>query len=696
MDQQDSSASPARQAAKRRHTAAFASEDIADQKQGVKRAKTLKTYGSSRRQLEAVDNDDFEDVRNDRDHVSPTSQPAARFSEHSGHHSSMPLPTESLEVDFLNHEPAVLFKDSGDTVADASSDHRRMLDQAIASKTGPSAFLTKEARANLEQHSSSIPWTASEVADSAKSKNDEAVDQADDHATDDRDEAQGLQTEASAANEEQRPPAGGEAAGLEAADLRHNAKHTEFSLRRPKCSPTIEIPWQASSKSSNDQKDPKPSRRASNNRKCKAEEAHNSSEPLNSDDRAIGLPNERYQPALGRRRGTQVTEDTIGYGVIPGKAAKAKRTKTTGANTGVVFDQERLGAYHDRQDIEPSGPGKGAHTESEPIEDTAQDTTSLNKQAKDTDAEVIKPHRTIEHQDGDDQPELSPTTKYDSKEPESPTVPAQANEDEIFVKPAMPTPKQKNETKRKRAQTTIFEDHVEFTGSRKSPNLSQQQEKRKSALQDVQNEAVPKPQRKRTSVVAGDSDDEDELAKENDTIASRADSAPNKRRGRPPKAEKQASRKANNSNADDLDGEVEGNDEAEVEQPGDDDPPKKRGRGRPAKARDDTRAGEKADTADETQTAEILGKSTDDQIDTARPASQLASTTAKQATPVAKIPTPSPEKITDEMALTPQKPTSSTAQHSPIKSSSKVPLRVGLSKKHRIPSLLRFTRPAKR
>ena len=149
-NQPTSSESPAIQAAKRRHTAAFASEGSAVPEKGIKRSKTLKTYGGNRRPVETADDADFDQFRDDDAAGGPTSQ-SARFSEHSGHQSSMPLPAGSLQTDFLNHEPAIMFKDTGDTVADASSEQQRLYEEVLASKKGVSTSLTKEAQ-QVSQH----------------------------------------------------------------------------------------------------------------------------------------------------------------------------------------------------------------------------------------------------------------------------------------------------------------------------------------------------------------------------------------------------------------------------------------------------------------------------------------------------------------------------------------------------------------
>ncbi|KAK4971893.1 hypothetical protein LTR28_012907, partial [Elasticomyces elasticus] len=49
---------------------------------------------------------------------------------------------------------------------------------------------------------------------------------------------------------------------------------------------------------------------------------------LNSDDRAIGLPKERYNARPSRSRSIQVVGDPVDYSIVPGRSARVKRRKT--------------------------------------------------------------------------------------------------------------------------------------------------------------------------------------------------------------------------------------------------------------------------------------------------------------------------------------------------------------------------------
>lgn len=698
MNQQNSSASPTKQVAKRRHTAAFASEGNASPEKGLKRTKTLKTYGASRRQAEPTDDGNFDHFRKDEGRAAPTSQ-SVRFSEHSGHQSSMPLPPGSLKTDFLNHEPAVMFKDTGDTVADASSEQQRLLDQILASNKGLSTSLTKVAQQALEHQSSSIPWTASDIADSAKSRKSQATTKARNEASGDTDELaddHDLPKNTDLGEAKKAAATENDETQAEASQSRLMTEQAQSTSRKPKSSPRVEISRQESKEAAAEDEGAKPTQRVSKGRNRKVQEE--SSEPLNSDDRAIGLPQERYQPRPSRRRATQVVEEPIDYSVVPEKAAKVKRTKTTGAKTSVATSKDEPDAS---QGVKPgvSPPGLSIDGRSGDDRKGPECASKSMEQTPDVeeDDSPVKRRRTIK-QHGNEPTVSGTQAEEQSASSDKSTAEAQEGEDKIFVEPAIPVPKPKSSSKAKRAQTTIFEDHVDFGGSGRSPNLSQQQAKRKSALQDVQNVAAPKTQRKRKSVVADDSDDEDELAKENDAVREKAQSPPKKRRGRPPKSNKQAQPKASDFVLQDSDEDEEHVEQDEAEQSEAEEPPKKkRGRGRPAKAASKAQPEDVIEEADGKAFNDEPAKTPEKANEgPEEPGAPTALTPSKPSAPAAEIPTPSPEKPTEKAKSTPQKAASSAAQHSPIKSSTKVPLRVGLSKRHRIPPLLRIAKPAKR
>lgn len=694
MKQQNCSASPARQAAKRRHTAAFASEGDISPRKDVKRTKSLETYGVSRRQLEPSDDDAFSKFQDDNGPITTTSQ-SVRFPDHSGHQSSMPLPAGSLQTDFLNHEPAVMFKDTGDTVADASSEQQRQMNQMMASKRAFSTSVTRDVQQEADHQSSSIPWTASDIANSARSKRTgKSVDSAD-GAGNNGDELSGSNETPLHDNQAgvQHPaPVASESGDTEVPDFDNITKQAEAPLLKPKSSPMVEIPRQPCQKKVVEDAGTKKARRDSKGRNKKVDD--DGSEPLNSDDRAVGLPKERYQPRPSRRRATQVIEEPTDYSILPEKAAKVKRAKTTGAKSLVATAQEDTDASRDTKSglspLDHSKDGRAGNNQNK--QDSLRETDLAH--AKDNESPV-KPRRAIKQHDPDHPHPSNTPVKDQSTSPTKSQVASQNNEDKIFVKPAVPAPKTNSSSKAKRARTTIFEDHVEFLGSRRSPNLSQQQAERQSALQIVKNEAVPKPARKRKTVLMEDSDDEDELARADEPITSKEELPPKKRRARPRKAENKTQAKAADAGLEDSDKEVEDEEQIEADQAAVEDRPKKRGRGRPPKAASKTTPeGDKR--PDGAQGSDEAEKPQDDGTGLAPPALQPASTPSKPSASANEMPTPSPEQPVEKTKSTPQKTASSTAQHSPIKSNSKVPLRVGLSKRSRIQPLLRMMRPPKR
>lgn len=289
------------------------------------------------------------------------------------------------------------------------------------------------------------------------------------------------------------------------------------------------------------------------------------------------------------------------------------------------------------------------------------------------------------------------------------------NDEFAFAKPA---PKTKPAAKSKRSSTTIFEDHVDFTGKSRSPSLSQQQATRQSALKDVKNEATPAKRKrsgkavvisddddddheeqdlnvkaKRTrKVVLQDDDDEDELASDPNLRDKRSDGPPDvppkkRGRGRPPKTPSKPDADESVRTARHTDrGEPDELATTTLEEP-----PKKR-RGRPPKS------AVSAPTVDESNNEDDAKDDQAEPQEDKAPAKKSIEDSAEDTAPSktsATIPTPSPEKQPSvETKVVPEKKTkASPAAHSPIKGSSPAPYRVGLSKKHRIPSLLRVMRP---
>ncbi|KAK3712819.1 hypothetical protein LTR37_008910 [Vermiconidia calcicola] len=753
---QYSSGSPSMQATKRRHTAAFGSEPATSPDKKVKRTKTVKTYGSKGQSTTQVSDDaTFARLRDD-DAAAPKTSQSVRFSEHSGFHSSAELPTPSIRADFANHEPTVMFKDSGSTVEDTSSAQQRLLEQALGSKKGFSTSLTNAVETGDKPESSLAWWSASGQTPAAKSlggangleggdggSEDEGggggaeADRDDGGAEADRNDGR-AQTDGATAkpdlpNSADQIEISGEDRGVAAQVMHQNpmvearshkhpsAANTTHDLpAKPLSSPAVEIEVHADKANTSPKASETPQKPA-RGRKRKAQENHNT-DPLNSDDKAIGLPKERYQPRPSRRRATAIVEDQIDVSVRPEKAAKVKRTKTTQAGSGTGSFAAETGGHAITSADLATGHSIDKPAAGTPKRDEEDAAVPEVKSAEPISAE--QKGNTHASENDTKEIEVAPS-KPVVAEPTSSTK----TDDQIFVKPAKPTPKAKSASKAKRAQTTIFEDHVEFVGSQRSPSLRQQQAKRVSALSDVQNEAIAPPQKKRKTIVSDDEDDEDELAKELVGHSPKKAESPPKKRGRGRPSKPTATEQDQSAKAPSEDAEVNEDDDLptkrgrgrpskstaepdvgsakqplqdatleEDDESGQHEPPSKRGRGRPAKTAASSESKETSEKQSKTtkpaSNSDGLALDSDDVIGNA---DDFAVAMQKPVSSAKEMPTPSPEKAAEKAKSTPQKETKAgPTSHSPIKSSTKVPLRLGLNRRHRIPSLLKTIKPAKR
>lgn len=727
---QYSSGSPSMQATKRRHTAAFGSEPAASPEKKVNRTKTVKTYGSKHQSPTQVSHEAaFARLRDD-DAAAPKISQSVRFSEHSGFHSSAELPTPSIQADLANHEPTVMFKDSGSTVEDTSSAQQRLLEQALGSKKGLSTSATNAVEAGDKPESSLVWWSASGQTPAAKS-----------HVCADGPgggeggaEADGATGNPDLPNKADHIEVSGGDCGVSRQAMHQDPLDEARSQKRvsaansvpdptikPLSSPAVEIEVHAD-KAKFSPKAPETTQKSTRGHKRKAQENDNT-DPLNSDDKAIGLPKERYRPRPSRRRATAIVEDEIDLSVRPEKAAKVKRTKTTQAASGTGSFAAENGGH-----AITSGDLATDHTVSKPAAGTPRLDEDENAAVPEVKSAEPNPARqkgsTYASQNDTKEIEVAPS-KSVVTEPTSSTK----TDDQIFVKPAKPTPKAKSASKGKRAQTTIFEDHVEFVGSQRSPSLRQQQAKRVSALSDVQNKAIAPPQKKRKTVVSDDEDDEDELAKELVGHSLKKAELPPKKRGRGRPSKSTATEQDQSVKAPSEDAEVDEDDDLPTKRgrgrpskstaepdvgsakqpledatPEEDDesaqhePPSKRGHGRPAK----TAASSESKKTSKRQSKTTKPASTTDGLalnddDGTGNADDSAAAMQKPVSSAKEMPTPSPEKAAEKAKSTPQKETKAgPTSHSPIKSSTKVPARVGLSRRQRIPSLLQTIKPAKR
>lgn len=700
--------SPSMRVQKRRHSTVFGAGAATSPEKAVKRTKTLTTYGS-KGIAHTTDRTAFDSLHDDPEAAAPKTSQSARFTEHSGYHSSADLPTGSFGLEFANHEPAVMFRDSGSTVADGSSTQHRMLEQALSSKKGTSTSAVQQA-IEEEEKSSSFPWTPSEQTRSVKSTGRVKARAHDPdgnggggedaaHAKDDDGVSEGS-VQRAADGVEEVPQAIPSKHNVDDYDVaKPNAEPTQNdaedniavgSAARPYASPVVEITQTATRTTKTSRRDSASSSKSSKTSKGESEQAPDS-EPLNSDDKAIGLPKERYQPRPSRRRATQIIEEPIDYSIVPEKAAKAKRRKTANAptNSETSMSKEHLASL--KADVEKvKTPPTTSHEQLSGIDKTSNATNEDHAPSPANEGAPLDGNQTSKETPS--QPSQSAEETWSSLK--------KKKDEHVFAKPALPTPKPKSASQSRRSRTTIFEDHVEFAGTQKPPTLAQQQATRKLAQEDFKTAATKPSQRKRKTIVDDDEDDEDELAKDpgDDPEPEKEEPVPTKRgRGRPAKAKPQA--KSAEKVLEDSDGEDEDHEE-------EDEPPKKKGRGRPPKAT----TAPKSAAAETNKTTS--GSEGSDSTPALLPAETAAAKTATVNLTVHHsnstggivgkenlTPSPSPEKPEDKpdkSAQTPQKDAKQdTTLHSPIKSTLAVPLRVGLSRGRRIPSLLKMIKPPK-
>ena len=419
-----------------------------------------------------------------------------------------------------------------------------------------------------------------------------------------------------------------------------------------------------------------PIQETSRNRKRKTQ--GEGSDQLNSEEIAVGLPQERYQPRPTRRRTTQPTEVPVDFSVVPEKAAKRRRK--TAADVDLVateFDSNEKKSFNSEPKLAGFEDMSVSKAEpNQPEVDAEIKISSTNGSADDE--KHIKPLNIS--RDIDMKASVDRLDSFKRSSSPCPS-PSKKTSDHIFAKPSLPPPTSSKRSRR--SHTTIYEDHVEFTQSAKTPSLKQQQASRKSALRDVQNDSIQRP-----SMAHRDPDDEDELAKDVPGPQMRGIAQTAKTTSAP--VVKSVEKVLDDTAIEPEDDEGHENNE----------PKPKKGRGRPRK-----------NVAPQNSAADSLGKPTNESV----PRSEIqqpaetepepeSEPESEDANPIPRtvsatsMPTPSPERpapsVTNQ-TTNPSAPASSPTSHSPIKSSSKVPLRVGLSKRQRIPSLLRMSKPAK-
>lgn len=625
-----------------------------------------------------------------------TSDPV-RFSNHSGAGHSSGLPTGSLQADFVKHEPAVMFKGTGSTVAENSSSIDRMADEARHSKAEKSSTI-KLVGSDEALKSSSFPWSVSEQTESAKpdrskplaaiteeigtetTRNEPGTDAAQALAQDQESFARAV----ASSNFQDRQAAGNEGDQSGEEELTWSSPVVQLNDVHEVDDKTATAHSPATKPSPVSEPEPKTNR----GRKRKVQDE--ASEPLNSDDIAVGLPKERYQPRPSKRRATQAAEAPIDYSIRPEKAAKSKRSKTTSHEPVLPNEIPESAEVRVSPEKDDNPKTKRLSTRKSSEADRLSTEEHNDNEAAKVNSAHESPSAALRPSPSVQIPAAASVTAASPQRPVTRDAQASSqasNDDAVFKKPLH---RVKSATKPMRSKTTIFEDHVEFTGSQRSPSLSQQQAARASALQDVTNEATPaKPRRKAKRIVEDgeDENDDDELPPDDEE-----EPAPKKRgRGRPPKSAAKSSSKKPEKSAERVLDDSDGGDDEEIMV----EPPKKRGRGRPPKNADKNEEGPEKSAVSMPQQS---GRSPTPPRAFVEPLSPMVKSkppTPERSPAATKIPTPSPEEQTPvKEAATPQKPArESPTSHSPIKQSSVVPLRVGLSKRYRIPSLLKMVRP---
>lgn len=275
----------------------------------------------------------------------PGTSQSARFTEHSGVHSSAAIPSGPIHEDFLGHEPNLMFRDSGSTTADTSSANQRLLEQTRPEKFGPSTSMTADAISD-EQHNSSMPWSTLDQHGKANVGSQRGPPQVGTVATNHNvieavnESVEDYPRQHAPENARQlQPPAIDESPSKARTQASQTGSDSNIAL-----SPAVEIPREKAPKTrpgpEADIATKKPPRLG---RMRKAKDT-NKAEPLVSDDRPVGLPEEQYKPRLSKTRSTQTAEELIDYSIMPEKALKAKKTKKANAGTDAgpeIIDQAK-------------------------------------------------------------------------------------------------------------------------------------------------------------------------------------------------------------------------------------------------------------------------------------------------------------------------------------------------------------------
>ncbi|KAK4618652.1 uncharacterized protein CLAFUR5_11060 [Fulvia fulva] len=613
-----SSTSPALQRNKRRNTTVVGSDSGVSP---VKSLKRVKTYAQTRSIL--GDDDD---------------RP----------HAPSGLPAGTIADDFMNHEPNVMFRDTGTTNAFNDSTQEELVEQARGGNNVQTANEAPLPKASNSDKSSSFPWTASAEptqTEGSPVKADEQIIQREDNTT-----AQQVPNLVRRPTIEPLSPVAKRPAFFQKPEddrpgTQEAAPPAAKARSPPKSSPVVIIDRRDAVSELRDEEN-SGAQKAKRGRKRKSQEAVHeqtqSDDRLDSDDRMLkemGLPEDQYKPRPSRRRATQVEEPLDMSLTVERAVRKQQRRKTDNATAEAATSSQSHAQNGSRDGLYACPLGCSSRMTEEEVFPhldlcpTKQKATqpSKDKATEENDSvHVVSPQKMLEKGRKsaikpvtvEERPKASSRASSIDASPSSKTLGQLSSEKKTDVGLMLPPTMPASASKRaRRSKTTIFEDHVDFGGSQRSPNLSQQQAKRKAALLEVTNGSTQKSRRK---IVQDDEDDEDELAKEEAEVIE----PPQKRaRGRPAKASTQKPAKSServlkDSDAEDDEEEIElkppakpkargrsktvlqdsdsdDDDELEAEEP-----PVKKGRGRPPKTKSKEKVLQNSDSENDDLEAE--------------------------------------------------------------------------------------------
>lgn len=736
-------------------TAGFDLSSSSSNKQ--QRAKTVKTYGQSRqRRLDALEDANWAfvalregkqghnssgkpaDARKSQEALPSTDAPAE---DPSGSIPSWELPG-SIQDDFAHHDPIAMFPGPSSTIPDNTMTQQRLIDEALSMHAPVpfSEFHIPEAPAGSN---SSIPWSAyiasqpgtvetasksshpsnpspqrsmdefSALTPSIKSKTPKSSKSTMPSPMKSSQRVKRTRTTADAQvagiNQD---PLGDElssSAGLlsknsknaatpseagDGAGNRTDEPQAETKPGKELKNPRVEKlqPENLGGDPPGEQSQPRPSRTRSL-RILETSNMTRSSDPLNPDDIAVGLPKERYQPRPSRSRSNPVLQEApIDYSVRPEKAAKAsarvnrrKTTDTSVLGELVLSEAEKLEritamGFSSSEGRKALRDHVGDLTAAvEWLANRSATATATGTQDSLADGIAVKSSRASKVKEpavtkGKIQASLnvtetaSATITQESSNCQGPAKERTPTKRPGFVHIEIPSAKAVK-------QFTISDSIATGGNSGGEPLGNSEADAANSAS------AIPEPEAPASTA---------KPSKGKRRKSTRADEAPNDADELDVTAPKPKRRKSTQAEAQESETPVDLAPAPAVP----DEPPKKRGRGRPPKAKAQEPAAEPHNASPDAEHAVLdqAPKPPDPALQYQNlntvPAQQPGSMPTPQSTP----PQPDPPAAA---AATPQKKGKATVgspTHHPPLSKGKTPYRVGLSRRARIPSLLRVVK----